>query len=103
MARRPRIMITVDGKETSLRYWVESQGESYEKALRRWAMGERDPNKLIDGIAKKKITEEGIKWLRATRWCRRGQPNEWEIACDLIGVPHSMAEIIQRMVTEEEP
>ena len=41
-----------------------------------------------------------IAWLRETWYARRGTPGEWEMACDLIGRPHTMADAVRAALLE---
>lgn len=103
MPKRDPLKLTVDGKEYSLRAWVESQGGSYDIALRRWHAGERDPEKLIDNYLQKPITKADLQWLKETRRARKGMAEEWEIACDLIGQPRARADELRVMVDGGRP
>ena len=99
MDERRRIRISADGKEYSLRAWVALWDESYDTALRLWQKGERDPYKLIGGRPRlRPITDADIRWLRETEYARKGTPKEWELACDLIGRPRSMAETVRKLM-----
>lgn len=97
MSKYESIRVNVDGEECSLRAWVESQGGSYDIALRRWHAGERDPERLIDGFKHRPITKADIEWLKETRYARAGMVNEWEVACDLIGQPRCRARELKRL------
>ena len=95
--------ITYNGKKMSLRSWARMWGTNYDTALRRWKRGERDIWKLInmDGPRKFTISKEDREWLKATAFARKGQESfsqkykirdaEWDIACDLIGIPRAFA------------
>lgn len=105
--------VTVDGVVYKLKEWTEKNHVSYGRAYHRWKrFGWRDPWELIKVIQERKdrttgnrsrqITQEDLDWLRETRPYRKGQPDEWEIACDLIGQPHSKANAIKKAVMAEE-
>lgn len=91
---RPRIVVDFGGEVQSLRKWAEEVGVCYDTVLRRWHVGVRDPDALLEGLdyVRRPITPEDIKWLRLTKYARSGQLDEWEIACDLIGVPRARAD-----------
>ena len=89
------IRIRVDGKRYSLRTWAIINGVSEDTALRQWLRGVRDPWELIGRARERPLSEAEIDWLRETWPARRGTPHEWELACDLIGRPHSMADAVR--------
>lgn len=89
----PEITVMFSGKPQSLKAWCNEMGGCYTTVLYRWHQGIRTPEDLLRGtrLARKEITKQDLQYLRETRFAREGQPDEWEIACDLIGVPHSRA------------
>lgn len=94
------IRFRVDGRRYSLRTWAIVNGVSEDTALRQWLRGVRDPWELIGRGRERPLSEEEIKWLRETWPARRGTEGEWELACDLIGRPHSMADAVRVALQE---
>ena len=96
--------VKYNGKKLSLRSWARMWNTPYITALQRWKRGERDPWRLIgfDGPRQFTITEDQKEWLKATAFARKGQESvgkkykmadsEWDIACDLIGLPRAFAD-----------
>lgn len=84
------------GKNMSLRVFADAFNVPYEPCLRRYNKGIRDPIKLAYGETATekpfKLTEEQKEWLGETRCWRSKQEDEWEIACDLIGIPRIFAD-----------
>lgn len=94
-----------NGKKVSLKALTIMFNVAYDSCLRRWNMGMRDPWELLFGRGaqpvKFTVTEDDLAWLRETRAYRKGQTattgrhgtkdGEWEIACDLIGIPRVFA------------
>ena len=99
-----KTLIEYEGQKYSLKGWCAANGASYEMGLRRWHDGVRDPVELIygvDGIPKmKKISDADVEYLKKTRFARKGQKDEWEIACDLIAQPHIRIPEIRKLVSE---
>lgn len=94
-----KILLSVDGETVSLRKWASLNGASYDVVRSRWNDGERDPDELVRGYASfGPINSSEIEWLKKTRWARKGQADEWLIACDLIGQPRIRAKEIRRLV-----
>ena len=100
-------MVTMpDGQRVSLSKLARDNDISYNVMADRYRHGIRDPMNLVYGstgkrpykIKPRKIQKREIDWLVETRWARQGQPDEWNIACDLIGVSRSRAKEIQRLV-----
>lgn len=97
---KPRRMITVRDKEMSVLDWAMINAVRREDIDKRWRIGIRDPDKLIQGLvgtaeledefeASTKlptISDEMVEWLQETKYARKGMPDEWQIACELIGV-----------------
>lgn len=103
MPKEARIKVIVDGEEMSLVQWADINNVPYFTALKRYQAGEHDPWRICgDGYKTRDISPDDIKWLLETRPCRKGTPDEWTIACDLIGVPRSSAPLVKRAVLEAE-
>ncbi len=94
------IRFRVDGKRYSLRTWAIVNGVSEDTALRQWLRGVRDPWELIGRTKDRPLSPAEIAWLRETWYARRGTPGEWEMACDLIGRPHTMAGAVKAALLE---
>jgi hypothetical protein len=94
------IRFRVDGKRYSLRTWAIVNGVSEDTALRQWLRGVRDPWELIGRTKDRPLSPAEIAWLRETWYARRGTPGEWEMACDLIGRPHTMAGAVRAALLE---
>jgi len=99
-------VVCVGDQKMTLYDWAKKNGTSPETANKRWRRGERDPFKLIGkNQAKKKATTKAmipvdiswqtLEYLEQTAWCRKGMPDEWEIACDLAGIPRYHAGYLQ--------
>ncbi len=90
---KPKILVNFDGKARSLREWAQEVGVSYDTVLRRWHTGVRTEDGLLAGLGyvKRPITNADMEFLQETRYARAGQADEWQIACDLIGVPRCRA------------
>lgn len=98
---RPTIVVSFDGEPMSLKRWAAKHGLSYSTVLYRWNHGFRDFDGLTKGIQPSReapITTADIEYLQETRYARRGQWNEWEIACDLIGIKRYRAPELKRAV-----
>ena len=103
---RERHYVKFNGKSITVRALADAFGVPYDACLSRYRRGYRDPWKVLFGPEGKPVeftlTEEQRRWLQDTRWAREGQEptrgsgghrdGEWEIACDLIGVPRAFAE-----------
>ena len=88
-----------------LKDWAREYDISYSTVLSRFKQGERDFNKLLSvsgGRVPLRLSEENVSWLKSTRWARKGQPDEWELACDLVGVPHVYVDDIRRILDDGE-
>lgn len=94
------IYAEINGVEKSLREWSKETGIQYDTIYARHKRGIRGkqlicpPNyrpRTVHGI-RPILSEENIQWILDTRPRRKGQPNEWEIACELIGADASYAE-----------
>lgn len=94
------IRFRVDGRRYSLRTWAIVNGVSEDTALRQWLRGVRDPWELIGRSKDRPLSPAEIAWLRETWYARRGTPDEWEMACDLIGRPHTMADAVRAALLE---
>lgn len=99
---RPRAEVEYDGVTYSLRVWCTANNASYDRSLIRWKAGIRDPIELIYGDEKMpkmgKIADSEIEFLRKTRNSRRGSPDEWQIAAELIGQPYVRIPEIRKLV-----
>lgn len=88
------LALTHNGETKSLRRWAEEMGCNYGTVKYRWQIGIRNFDMLFSspwsygGDHKTPIvlTKEDIEWLRFTRDARRGMRNEWQIACELVGM-----------------
>ena len=98
--------VTVNGHKYSLYEWCKMfescGGGSVQSVYYRWSRGERDPYRLVGVEPTKPFTQEDLDWLRETRPYRKGQEDEWEIACDLIGQPHIMASVLKDAIKAED-
>ena len=98
--------VTVNGHKYSLYEWCKMfescGGGSVQAVYYRWSRGERDPYRLVGVEPTKPFTQEDLDWLRETRPYRKGQEDEWEIACDLIGQPHIMASVLKDAIKAED-
>ena len=94
--------VEYDGAVYSLRAWCIANNVPYDPALARWHAGVRDPVELLYGKKDpppfKGISDDDIAFLRKTRFAREGQPDEWEIACELIAQPHIRIPEIRKLV-----
>lgn len=89
--------LKAEGHEFSLRAWADYNGANYAAVLYRWQIGIRDPKALVEGLGKEfSLTQSDYEYLMETAYYRRGQENEWEIACGLIGWPVYRAEDLRR-------
>lgn len=81
--------LTYNGETKSMRRWAEEMGCNYGTVKYRWQIGIRNFDMLFNGGNHKTplgLTKEDIEWLRFTRDARRGMRNEWQIACELVGM-----------------
>lgn len=104
---RERRMVEFRGKQISLRSLADAFKVPYRSVLNRWNRGLTDPWELLFGAGAKpqkvRITKEQIAWLKDTKEFREGQTkvrgmdrdDEWEIACDLIGLPRVFVEEVK--------
>ena len=91
--------ITHDGETKSLRQWAAEYGVAYHTAKYRWNNGFRDFDKLFSPEQIRKplyIPDWAVEWLRVTHRARAGQSNEWQIACELIGLPVGRAKELKK-------
>jgi len=99
-------VVTHNGETKTLRAWAEEMNVPYGTLAYRWKMGYRTYDALFNGwqnnrftIAKGlRLSESDIAYLRETKYARAGMPDEWEIACDLIGTSRSNADALRRML-----
>lgn len=94
-----------NGKRQTLAEWAREMGVPYDTVKDRWKRGVRRFDYLfLPYNANRKappkiyVSKEALEWLRETRWARKGQPDEWEIACDLIGIDRWHAGTLRRML-----
>ena len=94
-SQNPIVMtIEHDGKKKTLKAWASELGVPYQTARERWKKGIRQFDRLFcpyhagrkEPPGKLYVSREALDWLTETRYARAGMPDEWEIACDLIGV-----------------
>lgn len=100
------ITVEHDGQRKTLKAWANELGAPYMTAHERWKKGVRDFERLFlpyHALRKKApgiyLSEETRKWLEETRFAREGMPDEWEIACDLIGVSRLYSLALRRAMT----
>lgn len=95
---KENIMVDFDGEPMPLKHWARKHGLCDSTLYYRWHRGCRDIDSLVKGLQPSPdapITEEDIKYLRETKYARSGQWNEWEIACDLIGIGRHRAKEVK--------
>jgi len=99
-----RTRVEFDGKAYSLQSWCTANSVPYSLGLARWEEGVRNPIELLYGEDKipkmPEIPESDIRFLKKSRYARKGQKDEWEIACDLIAQPYVRIPEIRKMVLE---
>lgn len=99
---KSRAEVEYDGVTYSLRAWCIANNASYERSLIRWRAGIRDPIVLIYGHEAMpkmgEIADSEIEFLRKTRNARKGSPDEWQIAAELIGQPYVRIPEIRKLV-----
>lgn len=96
--RSPR-MVWAEGRLFTLREWAEHNQANYNSVTTRWEYGVRNPQKLVEGLCGDyELSASDFEYLTETERYRRGQYNEWQIACELIGWPESRAEELRRKV-----
>ena len=97
--------VEINGKLLTLRQLADLYRVPYGRVLYRWRCGLHDPWELIGGPGGKPVpiplTAEEKSWLHETERARRGMVanstkiglnvGEWDIACDLIGIPRRFA------------
>lgn len=98
----------VRGKEISLYSWAKRNNANYSIVSSRWNNGIRDPRLLVKGLKNTAvdpsklplppIPDDMIEWLELTAFARKGQPDEWEIACELIGIAPYYAEALREFM-----
>ena len=111
MWRDPKL-VEFKGRMVSLKALSEGFNVPYTSVLTRYRRGYRDPWELLYGEGatpqKLHLTEEQKAWLRETKPYRSGQrhiqgywghvDNEWDIACDLIGIPRVFADELKEAI-----
>ena len=93
--------IVHDGDCHSLRVWAEMLGVPYRTAQYRYRNGIRDFDLLFGKgteLRPLNVREQDIEWLRETRYARKGLPNEWKIACELLGISKHRAGELRKLV-----
>ena len=93
--------ITHNGETKSMRQWAGELGVNYGAVKWRWQQGIRRFETLFSGGSARnplRLTPDDIEWLEYTRKARKGMRNEWEIACELVGLsPYRADELRQFM------
>lgn len=95
------ITVEINGETKTLREWAKENNLIYDTAFARYRSGKRG-EELIKPPKRKTIKPRGhgkkpilspdnLEWLQKTAKYRKGQYNEWEIACELIGAHSSWA------------
>ena len=94
------------GRRMKLEEWAEEKGVSYSVVHERWKNGVRRFDRLfLPYHALRKtaprffLSEEAKEWLRETKFARSGMADEWEIACDLVGISRACAGTLKGMLT----
>lgn len=93
--------IVHDGECHSLRGWSEMLGCPYSTAQQRYRNGIRDFALLFGkdiALRPLNVSEQDIEWLRETRYARKGLKNEWQTACELLGINKHRAKELKRLV-----
>lgn len=98
--------LTVDGVTRRLPIWARIIGIPEQTVRSRYKRGKRNFAELFCPVyAREKdkeqpfiLTGEMRRWLEETHHARRGRPDEWEIACELIGVSRSRAKELEKMM-----
>ena len=104
--KRKLKLVTHDGVTMPLGSWARLLGANYHACVYRWKLGIRDFDSLMNGWNRDEVSQdqglslskESIDFLKATRYARAGQKDEWIIACDLAGVSRSYAEELKGML-----
>ena len=103
-----QVKVTINGEEKSLRDWAKEYHISFDTIYARYKAGKSGEDLLrkanykshaIHGT-KPVLSKENIRWLLDTRGARRGQLDEWEIACELIGADPSYSEWLRKEFEE---
>lgn len=93
--------LTHNGETKSLRRWAEEMGCNYGTVKYRWQIGIRDFELLFGkevALRPLNVREQDIEWLKETRYARKGLKNEWQIACELLGINKHRAEELRKLV-----
>lgn len=98
--------LTVDGVTNRLPIWARIVGIPEQTVRSRYKRGKRTFEELFCPVYSREkdkqqpfiVTKEMKRWLEETRYARRGRPDEWQIACELIGVSRSRAEELKKMM-----
>lgn len=100
--------VIVRGREMPLYVWAKTNKADVRAVFNRWNNGIRDPYSLIRDLKGKAvdpaklslptITDDMIEWLNVTEFARKGQPDEWEIACELIGISAEYAKALREFM-----
>lgn len=112
---REKHRVNFNGRLISVKALAEAFNMPYDSCLYRFHNGERDPWKILYGPSGTpqtlSLTREQIQWLKETARYRRGQTqtrgrighrdSEWDIACDLIGVPRMFAKDVEAALGAE--
>ena len=104
------IMVEINGETKSLRNWARENDLIYDTIFARYRIGIRGEalikppkhrQQYARGQGKKPVmSPENIEWLQKTRKYRKGQLDEWEIACELIGAHPTWAGWLKKTMEE---
>ena len=90
-----------NGEVKSMKQWADELGVNYGAVKWRWQHGVRRFDSLFAGGRARnplRLTQADIEWLEFTRKARKGMRDEWEIACELVGLsPYRAEELKQYM------
>lgn len=97
--------VVVDGETIPLLEWADMHRANRKDVVYRWRRGIRDANNLIRGLedtaddeVMPEITRDMLEWLQETKFARSGMVDEWQIACELIGISPEYAESLKEYV-----
>lgn len=109
---RKRYRVKFNGRTVTVKALADAFSVPYDSCLARYHKGCRDPWELLYGKGAGpvdfSVSPEQLSWLRETRYARKNQQytkgkfkhvdGEWEIACDLIGIPRVFADELRKAV-----
>lgn len=93
--------IVHDGECHNLKVWAEMFGVPYRTTHYRCRNGIRDFDLLFGKgtvLQPLNVREQDIEWLKVTRYARKGLKNEWQIACELLGINKHRAGELRKLV-----